>query len=160
MGKRVFEEVDDNTYQGCYQDGSPSIMTFIGGSPPAKINVSIVNGDFSQPVMAHNTFQYIKRCKNNNGFVDCNKLFRKISVGDTIIFSCKNNKIEAQLKKVNIYKSLQEMLDSTSVKTIEYNGVNPFEFLEIINNKSKKKFRVYDVDYYEDKTYLSHRSNT
>ena len=110
MGKRVFEEVDDNT------------------------------------------FQYIKRCKNNNGFVDCNKLFRKISVGDTIIFSCKNNKIEAQLKKVNIYKSLQEMLDSTSVKTIEYNGVNPFEFLEIINNKSKRKFRVYDVDYYEDKT--------
>ena len=110
MGKRVFEEVDDNT------------------------------------------FQYIKRCKNNNGFVDCNKLFRKISVGDTIIFSCKNNKIEAQLKKVNIYKSLQEMLDSTSVKTIEYNGINPFEFLEIINNKSKKKFRVYDVDYYEDKT--------
>ena len=110
MGKRVFEEVDDNT------------------------------------------FQYIKRCKNNNGFVDCNKLFRKISVGDTIIFSCKNNKIEAQLKKVNIYKSLQEKLDSTSVKTIEYNGVNPFEFLEIINNKSKKKFRVYDVDYYEDKT--------
>ena len=84
--------------------------------------------------------------------VDDNKLFRKISVGDTIIFSCKNNKIEAQLKKVNIYKSLQEMLDSTSVKTIEYNGVNPFEFLEIINNKSKKKFRVYDVDYYEDKT--------
>jgi ASC-1-like (ASCH) protein len=108
MGKRVFEEVDDNT------------------------------------------FQYIKRCKNNNGFVDCNKLFRKISVGDTIIFSCKNNKIEAQLKKVNIYKSLQEMLDSTSVKTIEYNGINPFEFLEIINNKSKKKFRVYDVDYYDE----------
>ena len=110
MGKRVFEEVDDNT------------------------------------------FQYIKRCKNNNGFVDCNKLFRKISVGDTIIFSCKNNKIEAHLKKVNIYKSLKEMLDSTSVKTIEYNGVNPFEFLEIINNKSKKRFRVYDVDYYEEKT--------
>jgi ASC-1-like (ASCH) protein len=110
MGKRVFEEVDDKT------------------------------------------FQYIKRCKNDNGFVDCHKLFRKISVGDTIIFSCKNNKIEAQLKKVNIYKSLNEMLDSTSVKTIEYNGVNPFEFLEIINDKSKKKFRVYDVDYYDDKT--------
>jgi hypothetical protein len=44
------------------------------------------------------------------------------------------------------------MLDSTSVKTIEYNGVNPFEFLEIINNKSQKRFRVYDVDYYEEKT--------
>ena len=37
------------------------------------------------------TFQYIKRCKNDNGFVDCHKLFKKISVGDTIIFSCKNN---------------------------------------------------------------------
>ena len=48
-----------STYQGCYQDGSPSNMTFIGGSPPAQINVSIVNGDFSQPVMANNTFQYI-----------------------------------------------------------------------------------------------------
>lgn len=98
------------------------------------------------------TFQYIKRCKNDNGFVDCHKLFRKISVGDTIVFTCKNNKIEAQLKKVNIYKSLKDMLDSTTVKTIEYNGVNPFEFLEIINNKSRKRFRVYDVDYYDEKT--------
>ena len=97
------------------------------------------------------TFQYIKRCKNDNGFVDCHKLFRKISVGDTIVFSYKNKTIEAQLKKINIYKSLNEMLDSTNVKTIEYNGVNPFEFLEIINNKSRKKFRVYDVDYYEEK---------
>ena len=96
-------------------------------------------------------FQHIKRCKNDNGFVDCHKLFKKISVGDTIIFSCKNNKIEAHLKKINIYKSLKEMLDSTSVKTIEYNGSNPFEFLEIINNKSQKRFRVYDVDYYEEK---------
>jgi ASC-1-like (ASCH) protein len=110
MGKRLYEEVDDKT------------------------------------------FQYIKRCKNDNGFVDCHKLFRKISVGDTIVFSYKNKTIEAQLKKINIYKSLNEMLDSTNVKTIEYNGVNPFEFLEIINNKSRKKFRVYDVDYYEEKT--------
>lgn len=110
MGKRLYEEVDDKT------------------------------------------FQYIKRCKNDNGFVDCHKLFRKISVGDTIVFSYKNKTIEAQLKKINIYKSLNEMLDSTNIKTIEYNGVNPFEFLEIINNKSRKKFRVYDVDYYEEKT--------
>jgi ASC-1-like (ASCH) protein len=97
------------------------------------------------------TFQYIKRCKNDNGFVDCHRLFRNISIGDTIVFSCKNNKIEAHLKKVNIYKSLNEMLDTTNIKTIEYNGGNPFEFLEIINNKSRKRFRVYDVDYYEEK---------
>ena len=44
------------------------------------------------------------------------------------------------------------MLDNTNIKTIEYNGRNPFEFLEIVNNKSKKKFRVYDVDYYEEKS--------
>ena len=37
------------------------------------------------------TFQYIKRCKNENGLIDCHKLFKKISVGDTIIFSYKNN---------------------------------------------------------------------
>ena len=98
------------------------------------------------------TFDYIKRCKDENGFVDCNKLFRNINVGDTIIFSYKNNKIEAQLKKINIYNSLKDMLDKTHIKTIEYNGRNPFEFLEIINNKSRKRFRVYDVDYYEDKT--------
>ena len=97
------------------------------------------------------TFQYIKRCKNENGLIDCHKLFKKISIGDTIIFSYKNNKIEAHLKKVNIYKSLNEMLDTTKIKTIEYNGGNPFEFLEIVNNKSKKRFRVYDVDYYEEK---------
>ena len=48
-----------SSYQGCYQDGSPSNMTFIGGSPPVQINASIVNGNFSQPVMANNTFQYI-----------------------------------------------------------------------------------------------------
>jgi len=94
-------------------------------------------------------FQYIKRCKNDNGFIDCYKLFSKINVGDTIVFSCKNKKIEACLKKVNIYKSLNEMLDITDIKTIEYNGINPFEFLEIVNNKSKKRFRVYDVDYYD-----------
>ena len=36
------------------------------------------------------TFQYIKRCKNDNGLIDCHELFRKISVGDTIVFSYKN----------------------------------------------------------------------
>ena len=110
MGKRIFEEVDEKT------------------------------------------FQYIKRCKNENGLVDCHKLFGKINIGDTIIFSYKNNKIEAHLKNINIYKSLIEMLDTIKIKTIEYNGGNPFEFLEIINNKSHKRFRVYDIDYYEEKS--------
>ena len=46
-------------YQGCYQDSSPSIMTFIGEVPPVQINASIQNGDFSQPVIANNTYQYL-----------------------------------------------------------------------------------------------------
>ena len=46
-------------YQGCYQDSSPSIMTFIGESPPVQIDASIVNGDFSQPVIANNTYRYV-----------------------------------------------------------------------------------------------------
>ena len=63
-GKNVFvssliSKDATSAYQGCYQDASPSIMTFIGESPPVQIDASIVNGDFSQPVMANNTFQYI-----------------------------------------------------------------------------------------------------
>ena len=45
-------------YQGCYQDSSPSIMTFIGDVPPVQIDASIQNGDFSQPVLANNTVKY------------------------------------------------------------------------------------------------------
>lgn len=46
------------TYSGCYTDNSsaPS-MTFVGGSPPAQ--GSIVNGNFSQPAISNNTYQYI-----------------------------------------------------------------------------------------------------
>lgn len=46
-------------YEGCYQDSTPSIMTFIGESPPVHIESTIVNGNFSQPVIANNTYQYI-----------------------------------------------------------------------------------------------------
>ena len=46
-------------YQGCYQDASPSTMTFIGEAAPVHIDASIQNGDFSQPVIPNNTYQYI-----------------------------------------------------------------------------------------------------
>ena len=45
-------------YQGCYKDSSPSIMTFIGEVPPVQTDASIVNGDFSQPVIPNNTVKY------------------------------------------------------------------------------------------------------
>ena len=46
-----------STYQGCFQDSSPSTMTFIGDRPPIKVNAVIVNGDFSQPALANNTYR-------------------------------------------------------------------------------------------------------
>ena len=54
----------NSTYQGCYADNTspPTTMTFIGGSPPpppSNTNVTIVNGNFSQPSIANNTYQYI-----------------------------------------------------------------------------------------------------
>ena len=46
------------TYKGCYQDSQTTpTMTFIGGSPP--VNSSIVNGNFSQPVINNNSYEYI-----------------------------------------------------------------------------------------------------
>ena len=47
------------TYKGCFKDdpNSPS-MSFIGGSPPPT-PIKVENGDFSQPVLANNSYQYI-----------------------------------------------------------------------------------------------------
>ena len=45
-------------YLGCYADNStaPSTMTFIGGEPTPPTNITIVNGNFSQPQIATNTY--------------------------------------------------------------------------------------------------------
>jgi len=46
------------TYSGCYADDvSSSVMTFIGGAP--QKNSSIENGNFSQPSITNNTYEYI-----------------------------------------------------------------------------------------------------
>jgi hypothetical protein len=49
------------SYQGCYADNAapPPTMTFIGGAPPPTSTVSIVNGNFTEPSIANNTYQYI-----------------------------------------------------------------------------------------------------
>jgi len=45
------------TYIGCYAtNSSNNNMTFIGGTPPT--NISIQNGNFSQPVIPNNSYQY------------------------------------------------------------------------------------------------------
>lgn len=47
------------SYMGCYATSSNNDnMTFIGGSPPS-IDITIKNGNFIQPVLSNNTYQYI-----------------------------------------------------------------------------------------------------
>jgi hypothetical protein len=57
------------SYMGCYAT-SPNNdnMTFIGGAPPPT-DVSITNGNFSQPIIANNTFQYINSTSQVPGWV-------------------------------------------------------------------------------------------
>jgi hypothetical protein len=47
-------------YMDCYAANSNNDnMTFIGGSPPSLTDVSIQNGNFSQPQIENNSYQYI-----------------------------------------------------------------------------------------------------
>lgn len=47
-------------YMDCYAANSNNDnMTFIGGSPPSLTDVSIQNGNFSQPQIANNSYQYL-----------------------------------------------------------------------------------------------------
>lgn len=45
------------SYVGCFADNAQSKMTFIGEQPPAS--TAIINGNFSQPNISTNTYQYI-----------------------------------------------------------------------------------------------------
>jgi hypothetical protein len=48
-----------STYQGCYADNTTSpLMTFIGGAPPPPSG-NLQNGNFQQPQIANNSYQYI-----------------------------------------------------------------------------------------------------
>jgi hypothetical protein len=42
-------------YLGCYSD-TPTTMTFIGATPPPPTNITIVNGNFSQPSLSNNNY--------------------------------------------------------------------------------------------------------
>jgi hypothetical protein len=52
------KDSDTPTYQGCYADNVDSpLMTFIGGAPVPP--TTFLNGDFSQPQIRNNSYQYI-----------------------------------------------------------------------------------------------------
>ena len=52
-------ENSNATYQGCFADDilKPT-MTFLNGGTPSTVS-SMINGDFSQPIIAKNSYQYI-----------------------------------------------------------------------------------------------------
>lgn len=65
-GSNVFVDqllppLPEPNYMGCFaSNDNNDNMQFIGEKPPLLTNVSIKNGNFSQPVMARNSFKYIK----------------------------------------------------------------------------------------------------
>jgi hypothetical protein len=107
------------------------------------------------------SFNRIKLCDcSYSGMIDEKKLFSKLNVGDSIIFSYKNNRIEGCIKKINIFNSIQEYLQlNTEIKTIEYNGNNQSTFLTVMNDQNKKKVRIYDVDYHPYDNNTNYQNN-
>lgn len=92
------------------------------------------------------TFDNIKKSRSINGMIDNNKFFKGLKEGDSVIFSCNKRKIEAILKKINIYSSIGEYLKiNAHIGMMEVNSSNPMDILNIMNNK---KVKIYEVDYY------------
>jgi len=64
-GSNVFVDqllppISDIKYMGCFAtNDNNDNMSFIGNKPPLLTNISIENGNFSQPVIEANTFQYL-----------------------------------------------------------------------------------------------------
>ena len=51
---------DTATYMGCYNSApNNDNMTFIGGSPPTTTVSTIENGNFDEPTLSNNTYQYV-----------------------------------------------------------------------------------------------------
>ncbi len=56
----LLPSINEPTYMGCFATSDDNKnMSFIGDAPPPASNASIQNGNFSQPVLSNNTYQYI-----------------------------------------------------------------------------------------------------
>jgi hypothetical protein len=65
------------TYKGCYNDNTASpLMTFIGGAPPTQVNLQ--NGNFSQPQISKDTYQFINSSSTVPGWQINALLFNNI----------------------------------------------------------------------------------
>lgn len=103
------------------------------------------------------TFDKIKAARNASGMIDEKKMFKNLKEGDSVIFSCRNRKIEAYLKKIKIYNSIGEyLLENKDIKVLEINSRKPLKFLQLMSNikpngdiiSPNKKIRIYEVDYH------------
>jgi len=104
------------------------------------------------------TFNRIKNCKNTSGMLDEKKFFNKLKEGDSVIFSCRDKKIEAYLKNIKIYNSISEYLKNNDVAVLEINSRTPLSLLSkmstIIGDNgdktgtNEKRVKIYEVDYH------------
>jgi len=67
--------------------------------------------------------------------------YRKIKEGDILVFVCGDDKLEKEVKKVDYYKSIDEM-----VKVIDFKKVMPF-----VNSIDEMKNICFSFSNYKDK---------
>ncbi len=67
--------------------------------------------------------------------------YQRIETGDTLIFVCKNEKLEKKVTKVNFYKTIDEM-----IKDINFKKIMPF-----INSVNEMKKTYYSFPNYKEK---------
>ncbi len=62
--------------------------------------------------------------KNNQKIIEtraATKKYRNIKIGDILVFACADNKLEKTVKKIEIYRNINEM-----VKVINFKDIMPF----------------------------------
>ena len=110
-GKNVYVDkiINDTTssYMGCYSDNPTSrTMKFIGGEPKETPGINIINGNFSQPAIANNSYKDIKNWSEVPGWG-----FNAVLANNSDIWGFKKpypygNQIAVLQKQQNIAQSL------------------------------------------------------
>lgn len=67
--------------------------------------------------------------------------YQKTEPGDTLIFICGNEKLEKKVKKINLYRTIDEM-----IKDINFKKIMPF-----VNSVDEMKKTYYSFPNYKDK---------
>ena len=90
-------------------------------------------------------FNSIRRNKGG-AKLDEQRFFKGLNVGDNVILTYQDKKIEGTVNKINVYDSIQEYLNDNKLESFSFdcrNIMNMFDVLE-----SNKKLRFYSVDYH------------